>query len=90
MANTLKRQAREYIESTFWGYVNGIVDDNYEVLTEDGWIEYITKNRDMDIAHNQRVNGNEFRHLLFFGNENFTEEIKRFLRTKDAQEYIRR
>ena len=92
MANTkIEKQVSDYIFGAAWGYVNGIVDDGYEKLTEDQWVDYIMKSREYDVQHNLIVNGEESRHLRFYGNDNFIAKIRHFLaHDKAIQKYIKR
>lgn len=82
----LQRQVREYIKMTVYGYLNGCVDDGYEALTVEKWIEYVMRSLELDL--NSIVNGEEFRHLYFYGKQNIVDEIHRFLQTDEwVREY---
>ena len=89
MKRTMKNDVIEFIESTVWGYINGIVDDNYDLMTLEGWTDYIMTSLDMDAQGGQRVNGLEFQHLYFYGKDKIKKEaIKYLTTTEDIQEYI--
>lgn len=79
--NVMRMQVREFIQNTIYGYLNGCEDAGYEPMTEQGYIDYVftTLELEKDIV----VNGLEARHLRFYGKENITAEIKRFIHTDE-------
>ena len=91
MANAkLERQAQNYIEDTVEGYLNGIRDCGYEAMTRQDWLEYVIDSLNMDIEENMMVNGEEYRHLRFFGKKRFTEMAMGYIDTyADIQPYIK-
>jgi hypothetical protein len=88
MHKKMKDQVNEMIYQYFWGYVNGIIDDDYELLTRQGWIDYMLMCLRMDAERGQMVNGLEFKHLYFAGKETIIKEINKFLNQDEAQKYI--
>ena len=89
MTKQLKAQVNEMIYSNFYGYVNGIENDGYKLLTRAEWIDYILNGLKMDIEHGAIVNGLEFKHLYFYGKENIIKAINKFLDSDDdAHKYI--
>lgn len=86
----LKDQVLEMIHQNFWGYVNGIIDDDYEPLTRQGYIDYILEGLRRDAESGSIVNDLEFKHLFFYGKANIVKAINKFLDSDEAQEYIRR
>ena len=67
MNKRLKNQVLEYIASTIEGYLNGCYDDNYDPMTKEQYIDYVIEGLRMDVAAGMIVNGEEFKHLYFYG-----------------------
>ena len=87
---TLTKQVNEMIYQNFYGYVNGIIDDNYELLTRSEWVEYIIEGLRRDAEHGQIVNGLEFKHLYFYGKDQIVKAINKFLdQETGANEFIK-
>lgn len=85
---TLVNDVKEWIEMTVWGYINGIEDDNYELMNQEEWIEYAMMCLDMDAESNQMVNGLEFKHIYFYGKEKIKKLVKEYLKREDVKNYV--
>lgn len=85
---TLLSDVKEWIEMTIWGYINGINDADYELMTQEDWIEYAMMCLDMDAESNQMVNGLEFKHIYFYGKENIKKLVIEYLNSDDVKEYV--
>ena len=85
---TLKSNVNEWLHMTIYGYINGIIDDNYELMTRDGWLNYLMICLDMDAKSNQMVNGLEFKHIYFYGKENIKKLAIEFLKRDDVKKYV--
>ena len=79
---------KEWLNMTIWGYINGIVDDNYELMTREQWIDYIMTVLDMDAQSNQMVNGLEFKHIYFCGKEKIKKLANEFLNDEEIKQYV--
>ena len=85
---TLRNDVKEWLEMTVWGYINGIIDDNYEPMTREGWLDYIMQTLDIDASSNQMVNGLEFKHIYFYGKEKIAKIADEYLNDEDVKEYV--
>ena len=86
---TLKGDVMEWLEMTVWGYINGIEDAGYEILTQPEWMDYIMDCLDMDANSDQMVNGLEFKHIYFYGKDKIKKIAAEYLKTDDVKQYVK-
>lgn len=88
MARTMLGDVREWLDMTVWGYINGINDCGYELMTRAEWMEYIMQTLDMDAQSGQRVNGLDFKHIYFCGKAKIEKLAAEYLSRPEFEEYI--
>lgn len=78
----LEDQVKHFIAVETEGYLNGIHDcglEEYCPMTREGWIEYIKTGLTLAINENLMINGQEFKHLRFYGNDKIEKLIETFI-----------
>lgn len=78
-ARTLEGQMMYKIAAVAEGYLNGVRDGDYSPMTRAEWIEYINYGIVADATEGAIVNGNEFKHLMFYGKENRMSMIETYV-----------
>lgn len=93
-ARTLEGQLQYAVACEAYGYLNGINDcglGEYPALTEDAWINYITQGIKMCASDYFNINGLDYRHLMFNGNQKIEETARQYVENcKAIQPYIAR
>lgn len=85
----LLEEVQDYIESTVEGYLNGIRDCGYGSMTKEEWKGYVIESLRRDVESNSIVNGNEFKHLYFFGKKKIENLVDKYIDSyEDIQPYV--
>lgn len=86
-SNKIEEQAKYFIASSIESYLNGCYDCGYEPMTREDYKEYVWN--DLKISQDMMVNGNEFKHLKFFGKEKMMKLIDVYLDNyEDVKSYL--
>lgn len=83
-----EEQAKYFVASSIESYLNGCYNDEYEPMTKDEYKEYVWK--DLMMLQDTMINGNEFKHLKFFGKEQMMKLVDTYLDNyEDVKAYLK-
>ena len=84
-ARTLEGQLQHAVASEAYGYINGIHNfpEDYEDMTKEEWVKYIVTGVKMGAAEYLRVNGLDYRHMNFAGDNRLNEIAEYFVNNCD-------
>ena len=80
---TLEGQLRYAVACEAYGYINGINDCDYPDLTKSEWIRYIVQGVKMGASDYLNINGLDYRHLNFAGDDRLNEIAEYYVENCD-------
>jgi hypothetical protein len=80
----IENQVKYAIACEAEGYLNGINDAGYEPMTREGWINYVKVGLGMMAKDNIRINGEEYKHLNFYGKAKTIALIETYIDNYEA------